>query len=381
MTSWLIVAGDFTPLGGMDAANHGLARYLAVCEPVHLVTHRAWDDLRGPRVTVDRVARPFGHALGAPLLARRGRRAWARLRPAGARAIVNGGNCRIDGAVAWIHYVHAAYRPELAGAALRRARLAIVHRRDVAAEGASIAAASLVICNSRRTRDDVARAWGVDPSRLAVVYYGGDASRLTPLVPAGRAAARAALGWRADRPVVAFVGALGDRRKSFDTVFAAWTRLCADSGWDADLVVIGSGAEQPEWVRRARAAGIGDRVRFLGFRPDVPELLAGVDALVHPARYEAYGLSVREALCRGIPALVTATAGVAEEYDGALADLLLASPDDAAGLAARLRRWRASRACFDTAASAVGARLRARTWDHMAAEIVSTIQAHEEARR
>src|SRR5262249_42932765 len=43
---WLIVAGDFTPLGGMDAANHALARYLAGRgDEIELVTHRAWPDL------------------------------------------------------------------------------------------------------------------------------------------------------------------------------------------------------------------------------------------------------------------------------------------------------------------------------------------------
>ena len=46
MTPWLLVAGDLTPLGGMDAANHALAQYLGVRGPeVHLVTHRAWPDL------------------------------------------------------------------------------------------------------------------------------------------------------------------------------------------------------------------------------------------------------------------------------------------------------------------------------------------------
>ena len=37
---WLIVAGDLTPLGGMDAANLALARYLASRDEIHLVTHR-----------------------------------------------------------------------------------------------------------------------------------------------------------------------------------------------------------------------------------------------------------------------------------------------------------------------------------------------------
>jgi hypothetical protein len=77
--SWLIVAGDFTPLGGMDAANHALARYLAAREEIHLVTHRAWPDVAAlPSVTVHKVWRPFNrHILGGPLLARSHARAAA----------------------------------------------------------------------------------------------------------------------------------------------------------------------------------------------------------------------------------------------------------------------------------------------------------------
>ena len=107
--TWLIVAGDLTPLGGMDAANHALARYLASRDEVHLVTHRAWPDLAAlPTVTVHRVWRPLNrHLLGSPLLSRTGQRVWRRLRSSSARAIVNGGNCRIAG-VNWVHYLHAA---------------------------------------------------------------------------------------------------------------------------------------------------------------------------------------------------------------------------------------------------------------------------------
>ena len=81
MKPWLLVAGDFTPLGGMDVANHALARYLAARGEVHLVTHRAWPDLsRLPTVTVHRVRRPFGsHLLGSPWLSREGRRVWRRV--------------------------------------------------------------------------------------------------------------------------------------------------------------------------------------------------------------------------------------------------------------------------------------------------------------
>ena len=73
MRPWLLVAGDFTPLGGMDVANLALARHLARRgEELHVVAHRVWADLLDlPGVNVHRVWRPFGrHLLGGPLLAR-----------------------------------------------------------------------------------------------------------------------------------------------------------------------------------------------------------------------------------------------------------------------------------------------------------------------
>ncbi|HEX4346027.1 MAG TPA: hypothetical protein VHZ73_00550, partial [Vicinamibacterales bacterium] len=85
--AWLLVAGDLTPLGGMDRANHALARYLGASgRDLHIVTHRAWPDLTElPSVTLHRVWRPFGkHALGSPMLARRGRRVWRALASSGA---------------------------------------------------------------------------------------------------------------------------------------------------------------------------------------------------------------------------------------------------------------------------------------------------------
>ena len=163
MTSWLVVAGDFTPVGGMDSANHALARYLAGERDVHLVTHRASPDLEEmQRVSVHSVPRPFGrHALGGPFLARAGRRLAKRLKRLGVHLIVNGGNCRVPGAVNWVHYVHAAYTAAPDASILRRAKSAMTHRRDLANEGTAFADARLVICNSMRTRDDIVHHHGL----------------------------------------------------------------------------------------------------------------------------------------------------------------------------------------------------------------------------
>jgi glycosyltransferase involved in cell wall biosynthesis len=214
---------------------------------------------------------------------------------------------------------------------------------------------------------------GVEASRTHVVYYGSDPVRFSIVDAADRAAAKKALGFSSDRPLVGFVGALGDRRKGFDTVFGAWTELCHRPTWDADLIVVGWGAELPDWQRRAREAGLQDRIRFAGARRDIPDVLAALDVLVHPPRYEAYGLSVHEALCRGVPALVSASAGVAEHYPPQLAELLIENPDDPRELANRLTAWRCDSERFRDLVRPLSAQLRARTWDAMAAEIAALV--------
>jgi glycosyltransferase involved in cell wall biosynthesis len=378
VTPWLLVAGDFTPFGGMDTANHSLARYLATRGEVHLVTHSAWPDLASlPTITVHRVWRPLDwDVLGSSLLARRGREVWRQLLPRGVRAIVNGGNCRVS-AANWVHYLHAAYVPMTVGSFVRRAKGCLAYARDLAAEQRALRDAHVVICNSRRTREDVIARAGVEASRAHVVYYGSDPARFSAVGAADRAAAKMALGLSPDRPLVGFVGALGDRRKGFDTVFQAWAQLCRRRTWDADLIVVGFGAERSDWQRRAREAELHDRIRFTGERRDMPDVVAALDALVHPARYEAYGLSVHEALCRGVPALVSASAGVAEQYPRTLSELLIDRPDDPAELVERLSMWRCDSERFRSLVVPLSEKLRSRTWNDMASEIAALVDGAE----
>ena len=374
MTRWAVAAGDFTPLGGMDRANHALARFLAAAgREVHLVAHRVWPDLAAmPGVVVHVAARPLGsHLLGMPLLSRKAGAVATRL---GAKThfLANGGNTPWRRAT-WIHYLHAAYEPEAVDV---RARLtgSAGRRRAVAGEARAIAAATRVICNSVRTADDVLRHYRIPADRVSVVYYGVDAVQFGEAGDAERQAARASLGIDGTRPLAIFVGALGDRRKGFDVLFDAWRELCRDESWDADLAIAGAGSELESWQRRAAEHGIDGRMRFLGFREDVATLLAAADVIVHPSRYEAYGLGVHEAICRGLPAIVSADAGIAERLPAALRPLTLPSPPDSSTLVARLRAWRSDLCGWREQARAFGARLRAHSWDDMAREIAAVVE-------
>lgn len=374
MSRWLVTSGDFTTLGGMDRANHAQARHLAQRgDEVHLVAHRVADDLAAlPNVHVHPVARPLGaHLAGAPLLAGEARRQRGSLGPA-ARVLVNGGNA--PGPATWVHYLHAAYDPRTS-ASLRTAVSSSVSRRYyLSRERAVLSRASIVICNSRRTADDVHRYYHVAESRLRVVYYGVDAALFAARSTGDRDRMRSLLGIPPDRRVALFIGALGDRRKGFDALFDAWKMIAADAPWDVDLIVAGTGAERASWERRAAAAFADGRVRFLGFRSDVADIIAAADVLVHPARYEAYGLGVHEAICRGVPAIVSRSAGIAERYPETLRDLLIDDEVDAAAVAEALWRWHSSPEAWAGRCEAFASSLRMRSWDAMAAEIAALVE-------
>jgi glycosyltransferase involved in cell wall biosynthesis len=168
------------------------------------------------------------------------------------------------------------------------------------------------------------------------------------------------------------VGTLGfDLNKGFDVLWSAWERLAQSGTWNATLLAAGDGARLSFWRRAAERAGLERRVKFLGQTSRIRDLLAAADLLVSPVRYEAYGLNVHEALCRGVAAMVTSTAGVVERFDHDLEPSLLPSRVTAELLQARLRDWSADVEGWRTRARSTAVRLRARSWDDMARDVVA----------
>ncbi|MCA1594272.1 MAG: glycosyltransferase family 4 protein [Acidobacteria bacterium] len=383
---WVLIAGGFHERGGMDKANHALATHLlARGHALHLVTHAVADALAAhARVNVHLVPRPAdSYLLGEGLLARRGR-AVARAvttRHSHTRVVTNGGNCRWPD-INWVHSVHHAWPPTDACAPLWfKAKNRLTHALSCRRERRAISAARLVIANSERTRRDLIEHLGLDAERVRVVYLGGDVAAHGDAVSAnGRAAARSWLGVPDERPLVAFVGALGhDQNKGFDTLWRAWRSLCARAEWDADLIVAGGGRGVRNWRERVVAEKLEGRVRLLGFTERVAEVLDAADLLVSPVRYEAYGLNVHEAVARGVPALVSASAGVAERYPAELSEMILPDAEDAADLAARLLRWRSEVKTWKTRFAGLSLELSRRSWDAMAGEIVSLAEDEKHA--
>ncbi|HJU27559.1 MAG TPA: glycosyltransferase, partial [Candidatus Binataceae bacterium] len=327
-----------------------------------------------PRVTLHQAIKPAGSFyLGHLRLNRLGRAVAAEVtaRDPHAHVVINGGNCAWPG-INWMHCVHRAWKPCDCGAPLwfrLKNRLGKARaRRD---ERRCVAMANRIVANSNRTRNDIIERLGVAPERVTAVYLGID-DRWRPITTQRRAEARAALGLPVDRPLIAFVGALGhDSNKGFDTLWAAWRRLCAQPDWNANLIAAGGGRAVARWRSDVARAGLDGRTRMLGFVENIGDVLAASDLLVSPVRYESYGLNVHEAICCGIPAIVSESAGVAERFSSDLRELLLHDPEDASELAALMLRWRANMEGFRQRIEPLAVALRARTWDEMAADIVA----------
>jgi glycosyltransferase involved in cell wall biosynthesis len=375
MKSYALVTGDFVKTGGMDRANYALADYLARCgEQLHLVAHRVASDLLAyPNVVFHQAPKiAKSYFLSSPLLGSCGYYQARRLKSTGGRVLVNGGNCQW-GDINWVHYVHAVYKPENSTGLLRRLKGLASYQLFLHAEKQALQSARVIIANSEKTKRDLIERLGIPEQKIHRVYYGIDPQIFYPVTPQQKAELRRQLGWPTERKIILFIGALGDRRKGFDTVFSAWQQLCASPDWDADLVVVGVGAELPLWLSRVKDAGIGARIHFLGFRSDIPKLLQAGDCLVAPTRYEAYGLGVHEALCCGLPALVSAGAGVSERYPPNLQDLLIQNPDDAVDLVKQLRNWRQAIHQYNQLSITLSNQLRGYSWDDMAKSILQAI--------
>jgi glycosyltransferase involved in cell wall biosynthesis len=92
-----------------------------------------------------------------------------------------------------------------------------------------------------------------------------------------------------------------------------------------------------DMVALLRNAGLGDRLRLLGYRDDVPELMAAADIFALPSRFEGLPMSVIEAMLTGLPVVAADVRGPAEQVVPEATGLLV-PPGDAPALAAALQR-------------------------------------------
>ncbi|HEV7148901.1 MAG TPA: glycosyltransferase [Pedococcus sp.] len=214
----------------------------------------------------------------------------------------------------------------------------------------------------------------VRPDQLVTIGPAVEAAAVT-VSAASRARARALLDLPDDATIVGTVGRL-DFQKAPDVMLEALARMTAP----AVLVWVGGGPLLEESAGRARALGISDRVRLLGNREDVPELLPAFDVFAMSSRYEGLPCAIVEAQACGIPVVATWVNAVSDAVVPGVTGLLVA-PQDPAQLAGALDHAlthpRQAAAWADRARSALGTRYDASTL----AETLCEVYTPEQKRR
>lgn len=174
--------------------------------------------------------------------------------------------------------------------------------------------------------------------------------------PSEGAALRRSLGVAPSQTLYLAAGRLS-AQKGLRFLIAAFARLLRAGGFASPprLLLAGTGEELPALGRQAREEGVDEHVRFLGFRGDLPQLLAAADVVVFPSLYEGLPLGVLEAMAAGRCIVATRIPGILEAVrDGR--EALLVPPRDVPALAAALARAAGDAAL--RAQLAVAARLR-----------------------
>jgi glycosyltransferase involved in cell wall biosynthesis len=180
------------------------------------------------------------------------------------------------------------------------------------------------------------------PEKVNVIYAGVDLARFDPAKADG-ALVRREWGAAAGETVLVQVGAR--EWKGWKDLVRAAALLAADfPKLKTAVVACEDDAKKAEVSAFAREAGIEDRVLTIGFRSDMPDVLAAAD-IVADLSYEGLGITgtLREAMALGKPVIASAAGGNPElVVDGESG--LLVPPRDPAAMAAGVRRLLTDRA-------------------------------------
>ena len=190
----------------------------------------------------------------------------------------------------------------------------------------------LCVCVSRQIKDDLQRLHGVPAALIEVIPVAVDAERFRRR-PDERARLRAELAVSGDQLAALFVGD-DFKRKGLHTAIEGLAR----SRSDAELWVVGGDRDD---VYRALAAslGVGERVRFLGSRPneELPSWYSAADVLILPSQQDGWGIPVVEAMAAGCAVMTSEYTGAHEIIEHGVNGYVLEAagrPDEIAALLA-----------------------------------------------
>jgi glycosyltransferase involved in cell wall biosynthesis len=208
---------------------------------------------------------------------------------------------RLAGVRAVVHTVH--------GWSFNDAQPAAMRRFYVESERLAARVTDRIVCVSQFDRTRGLELGIGHASQYRVLRSGIDPSLYGP-PPGAREKLRAAFGVRPDDVLVGSIANFKPQKGPLDFVEAARRAAAADPR--LRFIVAGDGELRSEVARAVDAAGMSASFHLLGWREDVPELLAAMDIFLLTSLFEGLPRSVLQAMAASVPVVVTDTGGVTE---------------------------------------------------------------------
>jgi glycosyltransferase involved in cell wall biosynthesis len=221
--------------------------------------------------------------------------------------------------------------------------------------------AQVVVAVSEKVAQELVNI-GVPRSRIRVIVNGVDLEEFAP----GKSN-RQKLGLPKNVTLALFAGDIRTPRKNLDTVLHALVKVP-----DLHLVVVGHTQNSP-FPELAASLGLSERVHFVGYRRDIPQIMQAVDLFVFPSRYEACSLVLLEALSSGLP-VITATATGGGELVTPECGIVLPDSDDINALAVALMSLVSSPALVKQMGKAARSVAERHSWTTMAKTYVDLFE-------
>lgn len=230
------------------------------------------------------------------------------------------------------------------------------------AEGIVCRSARSVISVSRTDLHDLRRRRAIAADRGYYIPNAVDASRFAAR---DRVDARRRLTLDPQAFVVGTVSRLVPQKAVADLIDAVVPEP------DLQLVIVGDGPLRDQLERRALPAR--SRIRFLGSRDDVAEILPALDVFVLSSHWEGEPIALLEAMAAGLPVVATRTSGAVDTLEGGAG--LLVPIGAPAEIAAGIRRIRDEPELGERLRLRSRALVGSRTWARAASRALSVYRA------
>ena len=189
-----------------------------------------------------------------------------------------------------------------------------------------------VIASAESVREFYIKQINADPAKVEVIYNAVDWSRLETTI--SREDMRRAMDVPVEGPLLGIIARLTEQKGHRVLLDALAQRPDLSR---AHLVIVGDGPLSAALQRQAAGLGIADRVRFLGARRDLGNLLSAIDVFVMPSFWEGLPLAMVLAMGAGLPVVATRVAGIPEVVQDGVNGLLV-PPGESGELGAALSR-------------------------------------------